>query len=491
VIIQESIQAGKQEEALGLIADALAHSPKDAGLFNLRGIVYAQRNELKPARADFERAVHLASGLVPAWQNLARSCQLMTGEDSMASRCAIDAWQHVLRARPTDPEARLSLATLFEWQGRFADSLREIEKLPAEESARAAVLAVRCADLAGLHRLDEAAEVAMRLTHAPAFSEADVKSIFPVLEASKSSAIIVTLVEALDAQHAASSQSLRQLAIAYEQLKRLADGRKTLERVARQEPDEKQHLFELARLAYLSRDLEGALGYLAHARDLAPNDSRVHFLFGMVSVELELPLEARKSLEKALALDPHNPDYNYAMGAVLLSRGESAIAIPYFRNYITAQPKDARGHFALGAAYFAAGDYENCREEMQGISNDPKTQAGATYFLGRVARADDKLDEAAGLLERSIALLPSFAEGYTELARTRLRQGRIDQAQSALDRALALDPESFQANSALLALFQRTHDPRATEQAARLQKLDSERSRRWELMLRNIEVKAY
>jgi tetratricopeptide (TPR) repeat protein len=145
----------------------------------------------------------------------------------------------------------------------------------------------------------------------------------------------------------------------------------------------------------------------------------------------------------------------------------------------------------LGAAYFAAGDYENCREEMQGISNDPKTQAGSAYFLGRVARVDDKLDESARLLERSIALLPSFAESYTELARTRLRQGRIEQAQSALDRALSLDPESFQANSALLALFQRTHDSRAVEQAARLQKLDSERSRRWELMLRNIEVKPY
>ena len=482
---------GKQEEALRLIAKELTQSPNEAGLFNLRGIVYAQRGELAPARSDFEQAVRLDSGLVPAWQNLARSCQLMTGRDSTAARCTIDAWQHVLRERPTDTEARFSLATLFEWQGRFADSLREIQKLPGGESARAAVLAVHCADLAGLHRLEEAAGVALRLTHAPGFSEADVTSIFPVLEASKSAAVIVTLVEALVAKNSASSQSLRQLAIAYEQMQRLADARKTLESLAHEEPNEKEHLFELARVSYLSHDLEGALGYLAHARDLTPKDPRVHFLFGMVSVEMELPLEARKSLEKAIALDPHNPDYSYAMGAVLLSRGESANAIPYFGKYITARPKDARGHFALGAAYFASGDYDHCRQEMQGIRDDPKTQAGAVYFLGRVARVDDKLDESADLLERSIALLPSFAEGYTELARTRLRQGRIEQARSALDRALSLDPESYQANSALLALFQRTHDSRAVEQSAHLQKLDSERSRRWELMLRNIEVKPY
>jgi len=67
----------------------------------------------------------------------------------------------------------------------------------------------------------------------------------------------------------------------------------------------------------------------------------------------------------------------------------------------------------------------------------------------------------------------------------------IDQARAALDRALSLDANSFQANSTLLALYQRTHDARAEEQAARLRKLDADRSARQELMLRTIEVRPY
>jgi len=77
------------------------------------------------------------------------------------------------------------------------------------------------------------------------------------------------------------------------------------------------------------------------------------------------------------------------------------------------------------------------------------------------------------------------------LARIRLRQGLTGQARAALDRALSLDANSFQANATLLALYQRTHDPRAEEQSERLRKLDADRSARQELMLRTIELRPY
>jgi Tfp pilus assembly protein PilF len=94
-------------------------------------------------------------------------------------------------------------------------------------------------------------------------------------------------------------------------------------------------------------------------------------------------------------------------------------------------------------------------------------------------------------IERSIKLLPSFAENYTELGRIRMRQDQLEAARAAIEQALKLDSESFQANTALLALYQRTHDPRAQEQAVRLRNLDEKRSKRLELMLRSIEMKPY
>jgi tetratricopeptide (TPR) repeat protein len=489
--IQEFIEAAKYAEALRQISEALAAYPKDGGLLNLRGVIHAQQNELAEARKDFERAVALTPGLTPAWQNLARACQLGMRRDAADSRCAADAWQRVLKVRPDDPEARFSLAAVYQRQGKYVDSLHEIERLPADEGGRSPALIVKCADLAGLNRLKEASATAERLTSAPEFSEADVTSIIPSLTTPSGAPLVVTLVEALDARGAASRDSLRSLVLAYEQMNRLPDARKTLERLAVGDPKNPGHLFELARVAYLAHDPEGALGYLGHARDLVPSDPRVHFLFGMVLAELKLPLEARKSVEKAVALDPHNPDYNYALGSIILTTREASGAVQCFLHYVEARPQDPRGHFALGVAYFAAGDYENCRSEMQGVSKDPKTEGGAAYFLGRVARIEENLDQAATFFDRSIRLMPSFAEAYTELARVRLRQDRLDDAQQALRRALSLDPDSFQANSALLAMYQKTHDSRAEQQGVRLRKLDEHRNKEQELMLRSIEVRPY
>ena len=489
--IQADIQAGNLAEADRLVTLALAASPNDPALLNLRGVIHADRSELAEARKDFERAVALAPNLIPVWQNLARSCQLAMARDAAASQCAAGAWQRVLRALPSDAEARFSLAAVYHQQSKYSESLREIDKLPKDEIARAPTVALKLADLAGLDHVSEAAETAQRLSACADFSAADGEWLFPELARPNLAALLVTLVEGLDSRGAASPEALRQVVVAYERLNRFSEARKTLERLYAADPRNPQHLFELARVAYLSHDLEGSVGYLGHARDLVPNDPQVHFLFGMVLEQLELPLEARKSVAKAVALDPHNPDYNYALGSIILRTRDASAAIACFRVFVDARPNDPQGHFALGVAYFSAGDYENCKREMLGVSNDPKTAGGAAYFLGRMARLEDNLDQAEVFLNRCISLLPKFAEAHTELARVRLRQDRMDDAQAAVSRALSLDPDSFQANNTQLIIYERTHNPRAGEQKARLHKLDEERGKRQELMLRSIEVKPY
>ncbi len=489
--IQASIEAGNLDGALLSIARALDRHPNEAGLVNLRGVVHAKQQQFTAARADFERAVHLDARLTPAWQNLARACQLLANTDNSAIPCAIDSWSRVLRQLPNDVEARVSLATLDLWRGNFTATLQQLQALPPTESSRASVLALRCAGLAGLNRPKDAHEVATRLAQAPDFTDDDAATVFPVLKSQQTASLAATLVEALDARNAASVPSLGRLAVAYEQLNRPADARKVLERVAVREPRNPRHLIELARLAYVLRDKEGALGYLGHARDLTPNDAQVHFLFGMIALDMDLPIEARRSVERALAIDPKNAKYNYAMGTIALRSHDVSSAIPRFETYLAAEPQDPRGHFALGVAYFAAGNYERARKEMEGIRASANTAAGAEYFLGRIARLEENLDEAAGHIDKSIRLSPSFAESYAELGHIRLRQGLTSEAQAALDRALSLDANSFQANATLLALYQRTHDPRAEEQTERVRKLDADRSARQELMLRTIELRPY
>ena len=242
-------------------------------------------------------------------------------------------------------------------------------------------------------------------------------------------------------------------------------------------------------MADASKDYEGALGYLGHARDLDPKNPQIHFLLAMNAVEMNLPMEARRSLERALALDPENPTYNYAMGSVVLTTRDAATALNFLQKFVNAKPAEPRGHYALGIAYFASGDYDKAKQEMQSVEPDPKVAAGANYFLGRIARREDNLKQATEHLRKSIQLLPSFSESHTELARVYMVQGNLDGAHAELNRALELDPRSFQANNALLVLYRRTHDPRADKQAELLKQLDEDRSKQAELMLRTIEFR--
>jgi tetratricopeptide (TPR) repeat protein len=483
--IQQAIQSGDLAGASHEIEGALKQHPQNAGLLNLRGIVHAQRNEIQQAHKDFADAVKLEPDLTPAWQNLARACQL----EAASSSCAINSWQTVLRLIPGNEEALGSLSLLYEQQGKYAQSLAESEKLSGEQATRTATLAIRCADLCALGRTAEAASLASEWAARSDFSGADFDAISKTMQAPKSAAVVVTLVEALDRRRVASTESLRCLAVAYEQLQRSADARKTLERVAVADPTNPAHLLELARLADAAKDYEGAMGYLAHARDLAPNNPQIHFLFAMNAVMLNLPIEARHSLERALALEPKNPAYNYAMGSVILTTRDAGTASAYFKKYVEAKPADPRGHFALGVAHFSSGDYVNAKVEMRTVENNAGTAGGAEYFLGRIARLENDLETATKYLQKSIQILPNYSESHTELARVLMLEDRDKEAQEELDRALKLDPTSFQANERLLVLYRRTHDPRADKQAAVLKKLDQERSKRAELMLRTIEVR--
>ncbi len=206
-------------------------------------------------------------------------------------------------------------------------------------------------------------------------------------------------------------------------------------------------------------------------------------------MEMDLVMQARASLNEALKLDPTNPDYNYALGFVTLQTRDAATAAGYFQKFLAARPNSATGHYALGIAYYASGDYAKSKEEMHRVENDPKTAGGAEYFLGRMARQEGDLTGAVEHLRKSIKLLPSFSESHTELARVWMQRGELMKARTELDRAVQLDPKSFEANMQLLVVYRRTHDPRATEQAEVVKKLDASRSKRAELALRTVEAR--
>ncbi len=485
--IQQNIENGDNQAARRQLEQGLRTYPQEPGLYNLLGIVEAQAGHYRKAETAFRKTVERAPRFTGAWLNLGWLYQEHRTEDPHAAEKSLDVYRSVLQYEPGNQEANYQAAALLTSRGDFRTSMEHLAQLSADEQDRPRALSIRCANQTGLGDFAEAKATAGKLLDHPQLSEQDVADILPALEALDRDAIRTALLEGLQRRHLASARSLRYLAAIYERRGRFAEARAVLEEAGGSGVNTPL-LVDLARVAYKQSDLNGALGYLAHARDLEPRNAGVHFFFGMIAVEMDLPLEARKSLEEAVRLDPNNAWYNYALGAVAAQGRSPEEAVPYFRKYSQLKPGDRRGELGAGLAYFQTKNFEAAQRELMQAAGQSETAPGAHYLLGRIAMAQDDLPLAESEL-RQAAARGGTPDTWAELGLVYMRQRNYEQARSALDRALQLDAEGYLPNLNLLMLYQRTKDPRAEAQSRHLEEIKAKRSEKEKLLFRMIEVR--
>jgi len=486
--IQQLLQQGDSLNAQALLSKALTESPGNGGLYNLQGVIKAQQGDFASAETNFRKAIQLAPDLEGAYLNLGRLYQEQIPKDPSARDKALSVYTALLRFAPDHVEANYQSAVLLMQKRLYGASLNHLARLPAEAQNHSQALSVQCGDYAGLGHRDKAERAADQMLHRADLAEADVTSILPTLASGQDTSLALKLLQGLAARQLASFDSLHGLGLLYKRAGRLAEARQTLEAAAQLQPGSVSNLLDMARVAVEQKDYTGALGYLAHARDLEPNNAAIHFLWGMVCVEENLAEEAYQALKKAVSLDPNNAYYNYALGAVASQREDASESIPYFQKYCELKPHDPRGRLALGSAYFNSYDTEKAEKVLESVSNDPETAAGAHYYLGRIANRKGDYAEAIRQLQMALKAHPDYADAYAELGLVHLKQKEYPQAEEALQKALKFRPDSYTANLNLMILYQRIGSPRAEEQAKRFEQIKKERAQRAKELLRAIRV---
>ena len=486
---QQLIQQGDLAGAREALTNATKTYPDEAAVYNLLGVVEAQAGHPGAAETMFTKALTLAPHYEGAYENLGRLYQEQAKNDPQALDKAVGIYRRLLRINPENLEAKYQLAVILKRKGEFRASLQYLELLPAGQRDRASALSLLCADYAGIGERAKAQEAAQRLAQSTELTEAEVLSILPVLAKHGAQALAVQLLQALDRRGLASSNALFQLGIIYGQEGKLTEAREVLLRAAEPNPDAVPILLELARVAEKQKDFEGALSYLAHARALEPQRASIHFFFGVVCSEMNLIEEAYRSLRQAVALNPENPYYNYAMGVAAEQKTQHREAVKYFRKYCELKPEDIRGKLALGTAYFYSHEPELARQELAATAKRPETAASSHYLLARLASQEGNLAAAYQEIEQSLKLAPDFAGAYAELGYLHLKQKEYPKAEQALIKALALEPEHYQATLYLTMLYSRTRDPRAAAQNQAFEELKKKKAEKVKEFYRIIEVR--
>ena len=256
------------------------------------------------------------------------------------------------------------------------------------------------------------------------------RQVLPAVSLLPDDAVEGALLELLDRRDWGTPATQRRLGAIEASHHRYAEARLWLEKAAARAAPDVPLLMDLARFAFKAGDAKGALGYLAHARALEPANAAVHFLFGIVCVELNLGAEAHEALTRAVSLDPGSPEVNYAMGAVSLHRHDPSEALPFFETYVRLRPQDPRGRFALGAAKYYSQRLDDARADLAVAAADPVTAPGAHYYLARIARQQHDLATARREIDAALKINPSHADGWAELGLIETRQGDYVAARS-------------------------------------------------------------
>ena len=487
-IVQVSLSRGEPDAARRRL-EALARThPEDSRVFNFLGVVCAQDGRYREAEAHFLRAIELDPLPLGTYLNLGRLYQENLSRDDDALEKGLRVYSALLELDSANPEAAYQSALLLYLDERYEASMEALKLLAGDARTHPQSLTLQCGNLAGLGRSGELESCATDLALSLDLAEEDVRLLIPALRRANRDDLAAVLLEGLSRRGGLSVEGTEALAELYDELGDYSRAREVLNGLAGRHPDLATLLLRMSHLCFRNGDYEGTLSYAAHARDLRPGDARVHFLFGLASVELNLSDEAVKSFEEAVRLRPENPYFNYALGTVLTRWREASEAIPYLRRYLEARPGDEQGSLTLGEAYYFNKEYDRAAELFERLTSRPETGVTAHFYLGAIARLERRTEEALEHLAKVLEKEPDHVDALAELGAVYTRERDFDEAGRLLERAVEIQPDHYQANFNLLTLYSRTRDDRYEEQREFFEKLKEERWQRLTESLRTIEV---
>lgn len=487
--IQEKIQSGDLQQARTLAAHAAATYPRDGGIENLLGVIEIEDGHTDAAARAFSNAIRHSPALPAAYLNLSRIRMAAAPTDMAARSEALRLSLKTIELDPANDEAHYQAATVLSWNKDYRSSLRQLQKLSPQSRAKIGAEALLCADYAAIGDREKTSEAARSMEANPDLTEQDADTCLPNLRLARRADLIEQLFNAAAARQALSPGGLRILGLAQEAERKLPIARSTLENAFAANPGSVDILEDLARVAKADGDNKGALGYVAHARDLQPKNPSLAFEFAVICVRMGLFAEARKALKEALDLAPDNPDFNLGMGIVVSFSADPSQALPFLARYHGLRPRDPRGVLQLGVANYRAKDYDTATRWLRLAASNPQTAADAHFYLGRIARQEEHLETATAELKQVLALRPGQPDALAELGQICLQNREFDQASSYLDQALQKDPDNYAANYGLLQLYARTADSRRDRQSQRFEQIKDMKQEQEKEMMRVIEIR--
>jgi tetratricopeptide (TPR) repeat protein len=221
-------------------------------------------------------------------------------------------------------------------------------------------------------------------------------------------------------------------ASAYLLLRRLPEAGRESRRALEKGPTEPRYLLQLARIDQRLGQHQEALEVLRHASQLEPNWVEPHYSAGVSFYFLRRYDDARRSLGRALELDPRSPRALFLYAATLANEGKNREGEEFLLRSVALEPSNARFQYHLGAIRLRDNRPLEAQQAFEKSIQLKPDYALPHYQLGKLLAHSNQLKLAATELETAVRYQPDLAQAFYHLGRVYARLGEAERSEQAL-----------------------------------------------------------
>ena len=205
-------------------------------------------------------------------------------------------------------------------------------------------------------------------------------------------------------------------------------------------------------LEQTNRTLE-ALKANQKALEIDPYDPEIYLCLGNNFHQQEKLDDAELNFKKALDLNPNYLQALYNLGLILNKKQRFDDSISLFKKVINLKPDFANGYYSLGSALIDLGELDTAIENLKQATALKPEYPQAFFNLGVAMRKLGKKIEALEYFQQSINLKKDYIRAYNLIGVTLTELGQYDEALKNFQVAINLDPNYAEAFNNLANAF--------------------------------------
>ena len=191
-----------------------------------------------------------------------------------------------------------------------------------------------------------------------------------------------------------------------------------------------------------AQQMDAARKSLNKAVAMDSTSAEAYFQLGLMNFKAQHPDSAVTYFRQAIRHDPKKPLYFLNLGVAHFQLKQIDKSIPAFRSAINLDKKLVIGHVLLGQALVSQDSLAAAQKSYEtALAIDP-ANAKALRGLGFIHLRNQNFEEAANAYKMSTTTEPKNADGWAGLGQAYLGLRNLDDAEAAFRKAQAIDPNN-------------------------------------------------